>query len=234
VDGKVKFTLLDGVAAGNALIAVTDSYDRILWSWHIWITETPEEHTFTNNTGSFTILDRNLGAISASQSSEAMGLFYQWGRKDPFRFDTLDRSLSAVSDVQVAIENPTKYIVGDYWLGPHDSTLWSRTKTMYDPCPAGWRVASRDVWNEAYRVEDRDGEIGGITVNYMSGYDFAAWYQDTPRTDASGNWEGGAGDDNTEFWTVDDRVTQFINYNDHYTNDRSTCDLYPVRCVKEY
>ena len=235
-DNHVKFALMNDVVPGNALVAVTDAHDNILWSWHIWITDTPQEHTFTNSVGNFTIMDRNLGATSATLSQDAMGLFYQWGRKDPFRFDDLDRSLSTVYDVQVAIQNPTKYIAGDYWLEPHDNTLWSRTKTVYDPCPAGWVVAGSEVWNDAYRIHDQDGQLGGITLVYSNNPNtyVEAWYQDTPRTDAGGNWDGGPGDDSTEFWTVNERVTQFINYNEHYTQDRSACDLYPVRCVKEY
>ena len=85
---------------GNAVIAVYDSQRKVLWSWHIWITETPEPVTYllTDNVEdnganpvSITILDRNLGATSATvpddpteqQILDTYGLYYQWGRKDP-------------------------------------------------------------------------------------------------------------------------------------------------------
>ena len=80
-EGYVFFTATD--AKGNALIAVKDSGGNILWSWHIWCTNPPTEHVYNNSAG--TMMDRNLGAISSAKNNTgALGLMYQWGRKDPF------------------------------------------------------------------------------------------------------------------------------------------------------
>lgn len=75
---------------GNAVIAAVDEEGTVLWSWHIWITDTPEVITSSQN---YNYMDRNLGAITttdgdvvANSDAEALklyGLYYQWGRKDP-------------------------------------------------------------------------------------------------------------------------------------------------------
>jgi len=80
--------------SGNALVAVTDDSDNILWSWHLWIAadssaiQTP---VWLTRQGDATkqvvqVMDRNMGALSASPSalSQFHGLAYQFGRKDPF------------------------------------------------------------------------------------------------------------------------------------------------------
>lgn len=68
---------------GNAVIAARDNTGKILWSWHIWMTDKPVDQVYRNSAG--TMMDRNLGATSATPGDPtALGLFYQWGRKDPF------------------------------------------------------------------------------------------------------------------------------------------------------
>lgn len=72
---------------GNAVIAVQDAEGRILWSWHIWICKDycpgDTDQVYYNDAG--TLMDRNLGATSAVPGDVgALGLLYQWGRKDPF------------------------------------------------------------------------------------------------------------------------------------------------------
>ena len=75
--------------SGNAVVAARKG-DKIVWSWHLWITDyDPEEDPFvwtSAATGTtYTYMDRNLGAMSSTKySPDALGIFYQWGRKDPF------------------------------------------------------------------------------------------------------------------------------------------------------
>ena len=92
--GRVTFKA-SGVK-GNAVIAVYDGPNgtgNILWSWHIWCTDTPAEQPYKNLAGKeFKLLDRNLGATAATpivgpintETLPTYGLIYQWGRKDPF------------------------------------------------------------------------------------------------------------------------------------------------------
>ena len=63
-DGYIAFKTADTFKEGNAVIAAKDADGKILWSWHIWLTDQPEEHVYNNNAG--TMMDRNLGATSAT------------------------------------------------------------------------------------------------------------------------------------------------------------------------
>lgn len=87
-DGK------DVVPEGNAVIAVRDANGEIAWSWHIWVireSKNPLKNTETYANGK-TFMDKNLGAFANSKGATddtdeilaSYGLYYQWGRKDPF------------------------------------------------------------------------------------------------------------------------------------------------------
>lgn len=94
-----------GKAAGNAVIAVCAADGTILWSWHIWVTD-DEIATKTDKNG-LVWMDRNLGALSATPSDavNTRGLFYQWGRKDPFpRPVPLERPTSAAKYKNPGVE----------------------------------------------------------------------------------------------------------------------------------
>ena len=191
---------------GNAAIAAKDAEGTILWSWHIWMTD-----------GAGTMMDRNLGATSATPGDAgALGLLYQWGRKDPFpgassisghieaksTFNQWPRSTMFFEGMSIdyTIQNPTKLIQGwdgrDDWLltedGSVDNTRWQAEKTIYDPCPAGYRVpdgGENGVWAKAsgeseYKLtEDPDcwypfaGEyyMGDYSNLYDVGEYFTCW-----------------------------------------------------------
>ncbi len=91
-NGRIIFEKSADVEYGNALIAVQDASGTVLWSWHIWCTEMGNLITYVSPTGAYDGMDRNLGATWASsekvtdaeQLKRTVGLFYQWGRKDPF------------------------------------------------------------------------------------------------------------------------------------------------------
>ena len=68
---------------GNVILALKTADDEIVWTYHIWITDEPEE--LRHETRWF--LDRNIGALSVQNGSSPVdnfGFVYQWGRKDPF------------------------------------------------------------------------------------------------------------------------------------------------------
>ena len=95
---------------GNTIIALY-GYDKddvnqetpiILWTWHLWLTDTPKEVviggkalgttqneiTYPRTDGTLIVMDRNLGATSANPNEGGVwrtyGCHYQMGRKDPF------------------------------------------------------------------------------------------------------------------------------------------------------
>ncbi len=107
-DGRIQFYTYPDfdedniLTEGNVVIAALDKSDNILWSWHIWVTDDPVTEI---NAAGMTFLDRNLGAYTNDNSSEddiltSYGLYYQWGRKDPFIYpETYNASGSVDADV---------------------------------------------------------------------------------------------------------------------------------------
>lgn len=176
---------------GNALIAAKDSEDQILWSWHIWIPATPyTADTFGVSTKP--ILSRNLGALVDTEipatgfvDIRSVGLYYQWGRKDPFVgykwgnpevevsvSGASGRAMSKVStqmaSVVESIAAPTTFVTfkGD-WLATHNNALWGNgaAKTIYDPCPAGYRVPAYNsgdaLWKKLTEVDGFEASVTG-------------------------------------------------------------------------
>lgn len=71
-------------SCGNAVLAL-EIGGEIRWSWHLWITDyDPNDPETQKSKNGRTFMDRNLGAMnSVPGDADAMGLQYQWGRKDP-------------------------------------------------------------------------------------------------------------------------------------------------------
>ena len=75
-DGYIAFQTASAFKEGNAVIAAKDASGIILWSWHIWLTDQPQGQEYFNGAG--TMMDRNLGATSATPGDVgALGLLYQ-------------------------------------------------------------------------------------------------------------------------------------------------------------
>lgn len=105
---------------------------------------------------------------------ESYGYYYQWGRKDPFNrpytYDMANNSDKSgydnkgnvkrlrivnvadegVGSIEYSLQNPTVLILGNEdsgwdWLAESDAELWSGDKkSIYDPCPRGWRVPTAE------------------------------------------------------------------------------------------
>lgn len=230
---------------GNALVAVKDAAGIILWSWHIWSTDTPKNHIYMSSTSEvYYVMDRNLGATrndkgSGSEWKESVGTLYQWGRKDPFVQDLYTIASSQFTSVDQSIANPTQFSSKDSysWLKNPDYTLWKDTeKTKYDPCPLGYRVASKDV----YACLKSSG-------SYSSGQNFLyngtdkAWYPGSPHTDCFGTFMNISGEyaymwPSTATKSTSSSSTTAFHYTSSYstTSTRSNGDSYPVRCIKEH
>lgn len=160
--------LTAGTTPGNAVIAAKVN-ETIVWSYHIWVTNYTGYPTWNNN--GFTFMDRNLGATEAANSLAGRGLFYQWGRKDPFPggksgtagysqlnlFNGISNKITVFSStsagaISESINNPTTYysgIINSNWIPVMDKSMWGHgigtVKSVYDPCPDGWRVPTYKV-----------------------------------------------------------------------------------------
>ena len=172
----VYFKSADKFRKGNAVIAARDAGGTILWSWHIWMTDRPQDQEYLNGAG--TMMDRDLGATSATpETGGFLGLLYQWGRKDPFPgSSSLEESIQtkttaewpdpvksdeSTGTIDYSIANPLTFITCNdsnsdwYYTGNNtvDNTRWKSVKTIYDPCPSGYRVpdgGKEGIWAKAF------------------------------------------------------------------------------------
>ena len=204
-DGYIAFEVNKTFKEGNAVIHAKDAEGNIIWSWHIWMTDQPQEQVYFNDAG--TMMDRNLGATSATPGDVgALGLLYQWGRKDPFLGSSSSPSFSsspvakstiawpsAVSSdssngtIAYTTAHPTTFIANNdsnydwYYTGSEstDNTRWTtsdKAKSIYDPCPSGWRVPDgghNGIWSKAgfYTTYDSTNE-GTFSISSPS----KTWY----------------------------------------------------------
>lgn len=235
---------------GNAVIAAKDNDGIILWSWHIWLTDKPEDHVYRNGAG--TMMDRNLGATSAEPGSvESLGLLYQWGRKDPFlnSSDINDYMIaqstlewpaavdvsSSTGTVNYVTANPTVLVNGNDassydWMIRKDDGLWGYGKTIYDPCPPGWCIPDYDIWSTSGIEGVYDETLRGIRY-YIFRPD-ATWYPASYIRD-DGLLEG-------HYWTNTVSGDLSFNMKFYETEDGVIMDIYTanrhsansVRCYK--
>lgn len=271
-DGNVRFSA--GGISGNAVVATYDDAGKILWSWHIWITDYNPASTPPRLNG-LTWMTRNLGATTGDydETAGAKGFVYQWGRKDPFPSgsgwsDLADitvydasgaassdlfraEEVAAASNLANAIANPTTY----YWgtrdtgdFGPYDwlttdaaamnDHLWETTadrgKTLFDPCPPGWRVPRKESWKGVSETNFVWDDAAAGRRHGVLGY-----YPATgSRGAATGEWSfvGNMG----EYWSSAAADEQYyvstlyflMGFLDTQNNSNRSSGL-PVRCVSE-
>ena len=273
-DGYIAFQTADTFKEGNAVIAAKDANGKILWSWHIWLTDQPKGQVYYNGAG--IMMDRNLGATSAIPSDmDALGLLYQWGRKDPFlgpspiSYSTIAkstitwplvvRSNSYTGTIAYATVHPTTFITCNdsnydwFYTGSEstDNIRWAtseNSKSIYDPCPAGWRVPDgghNGVWSNALgSSSDFDGypfDCDKIGMNFSGKFGSVStiWY---PASGSRDGYHGGLGPEDGDYgiyWSAspdgiyayglifdfDESVNP--SFNDSRANGLS------VRCIKE-
>lgn len=243
---------------------------KIIWTWHLWLSDPVIDQGYSNG---FIVQDRNLGAVDnvpdgSGECRNIWGLLYQWGRHTPFRNNEApDRWDNESVDMQTAVSNPTViYGAGadgndqmwleDSKLAEYMENLWGYTadyedpvKTIYDPCPQGYRVFEERMWRGlgSYQKELTDEYVHlGIYLN-----DVYYPFQDTYLADKS-HVEHGSGADSYNkgafLWsgTIDMDLSTPTPYRLIYnsqsgrgasysvSNDNRRNSIMPVRCVAEH
>ncbi len=192
-NGKASFYVSskgNSLTSGNALLGGYDAKGNLLWSWHLWIADyDPDTATGIVEFNGYEMMARNLGALlhsnlSTSNIQQSFGLYYQWGRKDPFIYPSTYNSIAGASaslynkdgrsvalkyessaagtgTVEYATAHPLSYITGNEnsgydWMQSGSATLWGETKTLSDPCPYGWKVAPAAAFAGLEIVEAMD------------------------------------------------------------------------------
>jgi uncharacterized protein (TIGR02145 family) len=272
-NGQIFFQTADSFKEGNAVIAARDASGSILWSWHIWFTDQPQGQEYYNNAG--TMMDRNLGATSATPGDVgALGLLYQWGRKDPFlgsssihnesmaearstiTWPSVASSNSSIGTIEYATANPTIFITRNdknldwYYTGSSsiDNTRWTTSessKSIYDPCPSGWRVpdgGSTGVWAKVIYPSDYfdyayDSTNEGMNFSGKFGSDQTIWYPASGfRESYDGSLKGVGG--NGFYWcaSIEDVFAYYMGFDNDGSGSPLVGDYraygYSVRCLQ--
>ncbi len=184
--------VLPGSAPGNAVVAAKVG-GNIIWSWHIWVSK--EEPTAIGG-----IMDRNIGALGTTPgSTDAVGLNYQWGRKDPFQKiikvgaktqsqaiynstgNPISFNMPEANTLEYATRHPLDYLKGNKasqfdWCSKSSDNYWSpNKKTIYDPCPKGWHIPKAGAWKSETFTTDytNDGTMMPAKGGWYPG---SGWY----------------------------------------------------------
>ena len=178
---------------GNVVIGVKDAAGNMLWTWHIWITDRPAEQGYKNGF-SVQDRDLGAIAYAPTENPGTInGFYYQWGRPTPlplgktvykpnYNETTGDWENKAISFLDISKESipvinrvaaPTTYFTmpattSDALL---TKSLWgwrSETdeyaKTIYDPCPPGYRVPSIKLWRDL-SINDAASADGAVSFD---------------------------------------------------------------------
>ncbi|MDR1624429.1 MAG: hypothetical protein LBS04_05595 [Tannerellaceae bacterium] len=166
---------------GNAVVAIVKKGsgasfvggiddDEVLWSWHIWCIDNEYMDEDYHNPNVSFFMKRVLGRYNDNN-----GMFYQWGRKDPFPkkltdvapMNVANRPVNAVDNLSNAIKNPAIFYYKTttwQWMGAPSLAqgLWlPANKTYHDPCPVGWRVPN---------TSDKTYWPAGPADDFLNGY----------------------------------------------------------------
>ncbi|MCD8092094.1 MAG: DUF4906 domain-containing protein [Bacteroides sp.] len=162
---RIHCRVAPGTTGGNGLIAAYGADNKILWSWHLWVTDyNPDPHgdasvlddpnkrkqKYVGNSADdqLPMMDRNLGALAgyvdmsavendAIARSRAGGTMYQRGRKDPFLGSFSTKTITSVT------------------VGANNTVPVDGLQNMYGP--------------DGYSFIPRTGSISGA-VSYVTAY----------------------------------------------------------------
>lgn len=192
----------------NAILSLSIHGTSIIWCWHIWLWPhdlTPVE--ITNSTGvKYNIMPVNLASKYDADGVHIKNWFYQWGRPNPMLLPSAWNSTtnhtpgsitkaSKAEYLSLGLSNPTWFYYSSSspynWFGDKSYyNLWDAActstgnsdndtvKTVYDPCPVGWKVPNGNTFTGLSILSSANGIVkmrrySGDTVGVdfpLSGY----------------------------------------------------------------
>lgn len=237
------YTILD-----DAIIAVCDDKDNILWSWHILFNY--DNILYGYDDSAVSEYKPNRGIDNKTYSIPGQ---YQWGRKDPiYPHYPFVQTSGGTSALSWTVKHPTEYTTTpSNWLGTVEANyakkrdlLWggsNKIKTIYDPCPLGYKVSSGDYAGFTSSVEkvilrqetaqyinyyyqyigaDANGEMSKSRIIYYNTPYWTPLYSSDGKVQSYGFTKG---------WS--DVKQQIATYSTSTTVSRSSLGY--VRCIKE-
>lgn len=217
-DGYICFYTPSTFVSGNVVIAAFAeegvTYENIeidekrnisnatmLWSWNIWAVKDYDMDSDAMTLGSYKIMGRNLGAIADGRDLNgnfepvnAVGNFYQWGRKDPFpSFDNYDTyqpcdytnyllsvpTFTPIIALQINNQSNKKNVNGQMFGYAHKSDGSVDTNAALNFAPKSSFASSSDKLDVylSYATKAPYMFIGGVDkVNGLLEYSNYNWY----------------------------------------------------------
>ena len=249
------------MTAGNAgsytgyssKVLLLDAAGNTIWAFNIWGNKNKlGEQTLANGV----ILDRNIGSTDHDTDYFKSSSYYQWGRPFSVEWSTsfYTKATTPAESLEKSAANPQVAYHkdnGNWYAGPEGdglNDLWGNdqssaaadaltaqkgVKSIYDPCPAGYMVASPAVLNDIKT---------GATVSTSGNY---KWLKNgsvyVPF--AGGKWtNGGNMDNNTNahavLWSNSSYPEAGRSYGIMYSTQWGNLKQYramawPVRCMKD-
>lgn len=182
--------------------------DYNIWSWHLWLWPydlSPVE--ITNSTGvTYNIMPVNLASKYDSDGTHIKNWFYQWGRPMPLlcpsawnstadhtpgsitkrdRADVLRKGLNNTNTFYYNSNSPYNWFGDKSYYNLWDAACTGTgnsdndtVKTVYDPCPVGWKVPNGNTFTGLSILSSANGIVkmrrySGDTVGVdfpLSGY----------------------------------------------------------------
>lgn len=201
-----------------------------------------------------------LNANQYDQGTDSWGMHYQWGRKDPipgsaatsnlesiiyratgggFSYNTYNDLCASTGPVSIATAITTpgvfyRNMAGGDWNATPNNDLWGNEvrKTIFDPCPYGWKVPPIGIWSNYSEASI----VGGFNRGYVYRYsgNNTAWYP------GSGYREERSGAPNDVvirglLWPSSAVGAGFIYQYDyvHSTHGADYAQGFSVRCIRE-
>ncbi len=254
-DGKIYFTCTG--KNGNAVIAATDAAGEVIWSWHIWSTSGPQDvvcdkWTFMDrNLGADEPLDygcyfqwgRKDPIASDFDGKNSFDSGNGEGKYHPVKGGSANLSECTI---EYTVAHPEAYIANcgrnnDWLLETPQRYLWGLNwevdqnpdyqafKTIYDPCPVGWQLATPTAFAAGISGAQNNGNhitlFGGALIVPAGGFIYnggRGWY-------GQGSWAGLWSCSTS--WGNTDNGFRLESTSDPRSNYDRACG-HPVRCVR--
>ena len=205
--------------AGKLIIA--DAELHTLWAFTLWYVGDYKDGVISGRYRcGKEVMDRNIGAAKEAFTANrnGYGVQFQWGRPFCFGWSSAG-AYKVITTICYSLNGSAGYAEhflkgqgvngnwSDWWLGDYrmekiadrKQDFWGNAsgaeyaydKTIFDPCPKGWTVASPDVYSEATRIPNFvSNEYGVYMQKYQYGEnetDVHYYRNDGYKTTAGGN-----------------------------------------------
>ena len=154
-------------------VAIYDESHNLLWSFMV-CTYFRGDEIKDIDWGSYgKFMDRALGQSFSADFMEAnkevlgtslytSAAYFQWGRKDPFMVTNQNLYTSTTNQMSIAESISRPYVLvlkkDSDWCITSNNDFWgfvSAKKTVFDPCPAGYKVPKTDMLR---KIDSNDGK----------------------------------------------------------------------------